>query len=174
VNKVPLTVTADNKTMVYGAAVPALTWTATGLVNGDATATALTGSPAVKTSATSTWAPGDYVIFNSVGTLAAANYTLVLRPGTLTITPLGTVGNPTFTLPTGTYSGAQSVKINVPSGATVYFTTDGTIPAHTAHSSNGVLYAGSIAVSTTEAIKAIAVRAGYTSSAIASATYTIH
>src|SRR5207253_1395785 len=34
-----LTITADNKSMVYGGTMPALTWTPTGLVNGDTKAT---------------------------------------------------------------------------------------------------------------------------------------
>ena len=43
VSPAPLTVTAANPSKVYGAALPSLTYTTSTLVNGDTTATALTG-----------------------------------------------------------------------------------------------------------------------------------
>src|SRR5207244_6902947 len=55
VTKAPLTITADNKTKVYGAALPALTVTYSGLVNGDTPATfssAPNTAPALSTTAT--------------------------------------------------------------------------------------------------------------------------
>jgi hypothetical protein len=45
----PLTITADNKSMVYGSTAPALTYGFTGLVGGDISA-ALTGSLATTAS----------------------------------------------------------------------------------------------------------------------------
>ncbi len=80
----PLDVTADNLTKVYGAAMPALTFTAVGLTNGDTAATVFTG--ALATTATQASPVGTYPI--SQGTLAAnANYALTFHPGTLTVTP---------------------------------------------------------------------------------------
>ena len=75
---------------------------------------------------------------------------------------------PAFTPVAGTYAEAQNVTISCEtSGATIYYTTDGTEPT-TASS----VYSGPIAVSETTTIKAIAV-AGTNQSTIASATYHI-
>jgi hypothetical protein len=78
--------------MVYGGTVPALTYTYTGLVNGDTSAT-FTGGLA--TMATSTCSVGDYPI--TQGTLAATgNYTIgTFNAGTLTVTPAPLVITPT-------------------------------------------------------------------------------
>lgn len=76
---------------------------------------------------------------------------------------------PTFGLSSGTYTAAQTVSINdATSGASIYFTTDGTTPT-----TNSTLYSAPIIVSVMETIKAIAVEAGKGNSAVASATYTI-
>ena len=87
ITKVLLTVTASSPSKVYGAAMPALTASYTGFVNGDTAATALTGSPALTTVATAIYNVGSYAITTAVGTLAAASYTFKFAPGTLTITP---------------------------------------------------------------------------------------
>ncbi len=81
-----LNVSADNQTMVYGAAVPALTATISGYVNGDG-ASAISGAPALSANATSASPVGGYAIMAAQGSLAAANYTFTLANGTLTITP---------------------------------------------------------------------------------------
>ena len=86
------------------------------------------------------------------------------------VTFSGAAATPGFSLPSGTYSGAQTVTItDTTLGAAIYYTTDGTTPT-TASS----LYTGSIVVSATETIKAMAVADGYIDSAVASATYTIN
>jgi predicted ATP-dependent Lon-type protease len=54
------------------------------------------------------------------------------------------------------------------SGATIYYTTNGTTPT-----SSSTQYTGAISVSSTETIEAIAVAAGYFQSTLASASYTI-
>jgi hypothetical protein len=79
-----LAVTATNESMTYGSAVPTLTFTYTGLVNGDKSAT-FTGS--LVTRATSTTNVGKYAITH--GTLAATgNYVIrTIQPATLTINP---------------------------------------------------------------------------------------
>ncbi len=70
VNPAPLTVTAANESMPYGGTVPALTYTYTGLVNGDPSATFSGG---LATTATSSSSVGIYPI--TQGTLAATgNY----------------------------------------------------------------------------------------------------
>ncbi len=84
VNPAVLTVKADNKNMTAGQAVPALTYTVTGFVNGE-TAAVLSGAPILTTSANSSSEPGSYPIEIAQGTLAAANYTLSFVGGTLTV-----------------------------------------------------------------------------------------
>jgi autotransporter-associated beta strand protein len=96
----PLTLKADNKTMLQGTAVPTLTFTASGLVGADTTATAFTTQPTLTTTATSTSPAGVYPITISGG--VAPNYTITqYLPGTIsvvtstnTITTLASSSNP--------------------------------------------------------------------------------
>jgi hypothetical protein len=85
INKASLTVTAHDKTMVFHAAVPALTYAISGFVNGETVVTATTGAPALTTTGTSASPVGSYPITATVGTLAAANYTFTFVSGTLRI-----------------------------------------------------------------------------------------
>jgi hypothetical protein len=100
VTPAPLNVTADNKTMIFGGSVPALSFTPTGFVNGDTTAV-LGGSPQLSTTATSASPVGTYPIVASTGTLTAANYSFVFVNGTLTINPA--TPTVTVTCPSVTY-----------------------------------------------------------------------
>src|SRR5262249_36907700 len=61
VAKAPLTVTALNQTMNHGDAVPTLTWTITGFVNGDDSGV-VQGAPDLSTSANSSSSAGRYAI----------------------------------------------------------------------------------------------------------------
>ena len=91
--------------------------------------------------------------------LAAAFYNVVL--------PIA--ATPTLSLASGSYTGAQTVTISdVTPGATIYYTTDGTMP-----NTGSNVYGGSIIVSSTETLNAIAVEYGYANSAVATAAYTI-
>ena len=82
----------------------------------------------------------------------------------------GTVAAPTFSPPAGTYTSAQSVTIaTATSGATIRYTTDGTLPTAT----QGTVYTGAIAVATTTTLTAIAYQTGWADSAVTSATYTL-
>ena len=69
----------------------------------------------------------------------------------------------------GTYTSAQSVTISdATSGATIYYTTNGTTPTTHRQSIQGRLRCSS------ETLEAIAVASGYTNSAVATAAYTIN
>jgi hypothetical protein len=85
VTQAPLTITANNVSVAQGAAIPALTFTATGFVNGD-TAAVLRGAPIETTTATSSSPAGTYPITITQGMLSAEDYSLTFVNGTLTIT----------------------------------------------------------------------------------------
>jgi len=87
VTQAPLYVTANAANKVYGAALPTLTYTYAGFLNGDTAATATTGVPSLSTTATVSSPVGTYPITVAAGTLTATNYSLKLKPGTLTVTP---------------------------------------------------------------------------------------
>jgi sugar lactone lactonase YvrE len=84
----PLTVTANNVTIAYGAAIPtSFSDTITGFVYSD-TASVVSGQAANSTTATATSPGGTYPITPTIGTLTAANYTFPAAnfvPGVLTI-----------------------------------------------------------------------------------------
>jgi sugar lactone lactonase YvrE len=87
VYKAMLTVVANNLTMTQGSAVPPLTNTLTGFVNGD-TASVVSGAPVLLTTATSSSPPGQYPITAGIGDLSAANYAFgPTVNGVLTVTP---------------------------------------------------------------------------------------
>ena len=86
-------------------------------------------------------------------------------------TPIEAVATPTFTPAAGTYTEAQSVTIACATeGATIYYTTDGSVPSAT----NGTVYSEAIAVNESMTIKAIAVKDGMANSAVAEAEYVIN
>ena len=90
VTPAPLTITADNKTKIYGSALPALTATCNGLVNGD-TPASLSSQPTLSTTATAASHVGTYVItasgaVDSDYTMTQVNGTMLVSPATLTIT----------------------------------------------------------------------------------------
>ena len=82
--KAPLTLTAQPKSRTYGDDNPALTYTASGFVNGD-DASVLTGQPSLTTTADATSDVGTYPIDLESGSLAAANYHFSFRDSTLTV-----------------------------------------------------------------------------------------
>jgi hypothetical protein len=82
---------------------------------------------------------------------------------------LGAAATPVFSPTGGTYTSTQSVTItDSTAGADVYYTTDGTTPT-----ASSLLYSGPFPVSATETVEAIAVAAGLSNSAVASADYII-
>jgi len=95
-----LTVTATNKSKTYGNALPGLTFTYSGFASGETDAV-LTSQPTITTTATATSDAGNYPITLAGG--SAANYTLALVNGTLTINKadqtisIGAIPNKTIT-----------------------------------------------------------------------------
>ena len=86
IEKAPLTVSADSKSVSYGDAPPAYTYTITGLVNNEAAATALTGTPLLNCAYEAEDPVDDYDINISEGSLSSENYEFaVFTGGTLTV-----------------------------------------------------------------------------------------
>jgi hypothetical protein len=70
---------------------------------------------------------------------------------------------------TGAYNSAQTIGISdATTGATIYYTLDGTNPT-----TASTVYSGAISVSSTTTVNAIAAAPNYATSSMASATYTI-
>src|SRR5678810_724707 len=88
INPVALVITADDKSKAYGAALPGLTVSYSGLVNGDVAPATL---PSISTTATasSPVVAGGYPITASGA--ADVNYTISYAAGTLTINPVALV-----------------------------------------------------------------------------------
>jgi hypothetical protein len=95
-----LSITADNKNKVYGAALPSLTASYSGFVNGD-TSASLSTPPTLSTSATATSPAGSYPI--TASNAADADYTISYVPSTLTIYQAGTVVGITASSPTSVF-----------------------------------------------------------------------
>jgi hypothetical protein len=90
--------------------------------------------------------------------VGSAAYTIGAQAATPTFSPAG-----------GNYSSAQSVTISdSTSGATIYYTTNGTTPT-----TSSAVYSSPINVSSSETLEAIATASGYLQSAVGSAVYTI-
>lgn len=76
---------------------------------------------------------------------------------------------PTILLPSGPYTGPQTAFIMPSFGSNnIYYTTNGSLP-----SQFSTHYTGPVAISKSETLRAISYQSGYTTSPVASATYTI-
>jgi len=107
----------------------------------------------------------------------ATDYTSASASVSLTVNPSPTVA-PTFSPAAGTFTSAQTVTItSTTSGASIAYTTDGTTPTesggtvtHGTALSNG----GSVTISVTCTLKALAFETGMTDSTVFSGLYTIN
>jgi len=78
--------------------------------------------------------------------------------------------NPTFSPAAGTITSAQQITISDgTSGATIYYTTDGSTPTATASEQ----YTAPFTLAASATVQAMAVATGYANSAVASASYTV-
>lgn len=107
----------------------------------------------------------------TIQAVAVANGYINSQPSSVSyVINLPATATPTFGVAAGTYTSAQTVSLSdATSGASIYFTTDGTTPT-----TSSAQYTAPISVTKTETIQAIAIATGYSSSPIASATYTIN
>ncbi len=100
--------------------------------------------------------------------MASGHSTSVAATAAYTIN-LPAAATPTFSLPGGTFTTTQTVTISdATAGATIYYTTNGTVPT-----TSSPVYTGAIEISSSETIEAIALAPSYSISAVASATYNL-
>jgi hypothetical protein len=95
--------------------------------------------------------------------------TSAVASATYTLMGLQTVTTPTFSPVAGAVLSGTTVTISTPTtGATIYYTTDGTTPG-----TSSTQYTAPIAITAATTIKAIATASGFADSAVTSASYTI-
>ncbi len=94
VSPAPLTITANNRSKVYGAPTPTLTVSYTGFVNRD-TAASLTTLPIVTTTASASSPVGSYAI--AAAGAADPNYAITYAAGALTVIPFVSTATVTVT-----------------------------------------------------------------------------
>ncbi len=183
VTPVALTITADNKTMVYGTPLPAFTASYSGFVNGDR-AGSLTRPPSYSTPATSASPPATYAI--TPGGASDGDYSISYVAGTLTVTPapLSAMGLDISATAGAPFSGTVATFTNADpyGGASSYVAV---ITWGDGSSSAGTITAGSgstLIVSGTHTYAAagsnpvgvqISHKRGYTTAATTSATATV-
>ena len=154
-----LRVAATDIKVSYGQAIPPLTYTITGFVNGD-TRSVVTGAPTESTTATKGSEPAVYPIIVDVGSLKAKNYSFTALDGTVTIASLG---------PTAEPAASQVITIaEATSGAVVYYTTNGSTPT-----TASTRYTGPITITKSETLKFIAVAPGHAPSSVRTVTDTV-
>jgi hypothetical protein len=108
-------------------------------------------------------------LFALGGAITPFQPALTTTPSTWALPILQMAATPTFSIAGGTYSSAQFVTLSdTTTGNVIYYTTDGSTPT-----SSSPIYSGTITVSSSETINAIAQAGGYATSALASAAYTI-
>ena len=142
-------------------------------------------------SATHTTAAGA-TTFSSTGLNAGTTYFFVIRARdeatnlstvsgeiSAVTTPVGTVSNPVFSPPAGTYNAAQNVTITVasPASPTICYSTNGVDPSCDIITkltcTSGSSYSGPVSVAAGQTLKAVGCKLLYADSAITSGLYTV-
>ena len=107
--------------------------------------------------------------YSSVGLKYASNTASI----TENVTALGITATPVFSPVGGTYTSSQQVAISdTTQGASIYYTTDGSVPA--TDSGTRLSYFQPVSVGKSQTLNAIAIAPGYSLSSVASAVYTIN
>ena len=120
-------------------------------------------------STTGTWTGSSTAPIVITNTASSGHARLKILSVTYSAGGTPSVATPTFSPAAGTYTTAQNVTISCEtSGATIYYTTDGTAPT-----TSSSVYSSPIAISETTTVKAMAAKSGMTNSSVATATYTI-
>jgi hypothetical protein len=137
-----------------------------------------TGASASFSSASCSPSCSSTLTVNTSSSTPAGNYPVSVRvtAGSLTkttsfslVVTWPTAAAPTFSPNGGSFTGSVSVILQTAtSGASIYYTTNGTTPTQ-----SSTLYSGAITLSSSATVKAIAVKTGYNSSAVAGAAFTI-
>jgi len=99
---------------------------------------------------------------------ADSNYAVSTNTVNVTVTAVGTQATPTFSPAAGAIAFGTTVTITSAGADTIYYTTDGTIPS----TSSTNQATTPLVINAPVTAKALAVKAGYTNSAIATAAYT--
>ncbi len=115
---------------------------------------------------------GSPVLINASTTLQAIAFGNGYTDSSISIAPYTMMVAPvTFSPPSGTYAAIQSVTLStITNGATIRYTIDGSTPTET----NGAIYSGPVAISTTTTLQAIAYKTGYSDSLVTNASYVIN
>jgi len=130
--------------------------------------------------------------FSSTGLTAGTTYYFVIRSrdqanNTSTVsgeisamtTPAGTVSNPVFSPPAGTYNANQNVTITVasPASPTICYSTNGVDPSCDALTklicTSGTSYSGPVTVAGGQTLKAIGCKLTYSDSAVTAGLYSV-
>jgi hypothetical protein len=137
----------------------------------------VTGSAAISAGTALTGIPAQLPVrwqFNTTTSSLVARGNPLTIGGTDETGGVPITGTPTFNPAAGTFTSTQTVTISdATTGATIYYTTDGTAPTYPI-SGTTVQYSGAITVSATQTVNAIAIASGATLSAAGSAAYTIN
>lgn len=81
----------------------------------------------------------------------------------------GSTASPTFSIASGSYASAQTLVLSCSTAdAVIYYTLDGTTPT-----SSSSIYSGPISISTSQTVKAFALKTAWLGSSVSSETYTI-
>jgi hypothetical protein len=158
--------TAPASPVIFG--VSPITLVATGGASGNAVVFSVVSGPGTVSGnvLTVTGAGTIQIAANQAGNANYLAATSVTQ--SIVVNLAGAAATPTFSPVAGTYAPGQAVTISdATTGATIYYTTNGTTPT-----TSSSVYKGAISLSASETLEAIATANGYSPSAVATAIYT--